>query len=437
MFTGTDKNLLLTTARYLDQKEYWLKKIFADPDGLPGTRLLSGNMKRSRNIPPPARYEKVAIPIPADLYTALMKLSRNTDLSLYLVLLATLESLIYHYTGSEDMLVISPLYKPNISAGTLNNFLFIRQEHTGHLTCKELLIATRQTVFEAYENQDYPFDHLLDLFFKSGQVPDAYLPGLCSHVECRLENIHAYENEEHTEIKDRLVFSFLHEEDRVSGHILYHSFIYDEFYVQQAAKHFVSILAVILANIDIKIMDISFLSEAEQEQLIHIFNKTETYYVDDKSLCERFAEQVSRRPGGTALVFEDCHVTYRLLDQDSDYLAFLLQKKGIINGDIVGLTGRRSLEMVVSIWGILKAGAAYLPIDPEYPKDRIDYMLKDSNAAILLTDIEKKTDNCQCSIVNCQLSMGESRASFYHSNLAYVIYTSGSTGKPKGVMVEQ
>lgn len=329
MLTETNRNLLLTSSGYLDQKEYWINKLSG---GLPDTKLLSGHMKRGRSthldshltradVSPPAR---VNIHITADLYTPLTALSKNTDLSLYLILLAVLESLIYHYTGSEDMIVISPLYKMNISEEALNRYLFIRQRHIGQSTFKELLIETRQTVFEAYENQDYPFDNLIDFLYDSGQTRD---PGSCSHVECVLQNIHRYEEGKYTEIKDRLVFSFLREESQVSGFILYNPDIYDEFYLRQVSEHFVGILGCVLADVDVKIPDISFLSPQEKQQLVHDFNNTGTRYVKDKFLCRRFEEQVSRTPGGMALVFEDFHLSYRRLNRESNHLASLLQKK--------------------------------------------------------------------------------------------------------------
>ena len=122
-------------------------------------------------------------------------------------------------------------------------------------------------------------------------------------------------------------------------------------------------------------------------------------------------------------------LTYRQLNEQSDRLAGLLIGKGVLADSIVAIMMERSIEMIIGILGILKSGGAYLPIDPEYPQERIDYMLKDSSAAILLTNLEmKRMDNCQLSIVNNQLSM--------QKQLAYVIYTSGSTGKPKGVMID-
>lgn len=443
MLTEAKRNLLLTSSRYLDQKEYWINKLSG---GLPDTKLLSDHIKRSRSTHldshPGSQLTRADIHITADLYPALTALSKNTDLSLYLILLAVLESLIYHYTGSEDMIVRSPLYKMNISEATLNRYLFIRLRDTGQLTFKELLIGTRQTVFEAYENQDYPIENLIDFLYNPGQSRDT---GPCSHVECLLQNIHHYTEEGCTDIKDRLVFSFLREESRISGFILYNPDIYDEFYLRQVSEHFVAVLGCVLADVNVKVQGISFLSPWEKQQLVHDFNNTATQYVKDKLLCRRFEEQVSRTPGGTASVFEDFHLSYRRLNRESDHLGSLLQKKGVKQGDIVGIIAGRSIEMVVGIWGILKAGAAYLPIDPDYPGNRIRFMLEDSCVRVLVAQralVEKLSfDNEIIYLEDCSApAAGRIQPPALNvspSSLAYVLYTSGSTGKPKGVMIEQ
>ncbi|MCU0288965.1 MAG: amino acid adenylation domain-containing protein, partial [Acidobacteria bacterium] len=145
-------------------------------------------------------------------------------------------------------------------------------------------------------------------------------------------------------------------------------------------------------------------------------------------------------------VVRHVQLTYNELNDQSDRLAGLLIEKGVLPDDIIAIKLERSIEMIIGIMGILKSGGAYLPIDPGYPQERIDYMLKDSGAQILITNNERNTNNCQLTIVNAQLSTniprrGLQRSTFdlpriQHSNLAYVIYTSGSTGRPKGVMVE-
>ncbi|MDQ1353301.1 MAG: hypothetical protein QG657_3607, partial [Acidobacteriota bacterium] len=193
----------------------------------------------------------------------------------------------------------------------------------------------------------------------------------------------------------------------------------------------------------------------ERKTLLEEFNDTNTEYPSDKSVHELFEEQVERTPNSIALVGANRHprvcpdcLTYSELNKQSDRLAHSLIEKGVLADNIVGIMMERSIEMMVGIYGILKSGGAYLPIDPSYPQERIQYMLEDSNARGLLGMEEcqnKIIVNCQLLLVNCKLKNVRSlqapyhQSSFinHHSNqLAYIIYTSGSTGKPKGVMIE-
>jgi amino acid adenylation domain-containing protein len=436
-----NKNLLLTSSLYIKQKEYWVNKLSGTPTN---TKLLPDHIKRCRypNQTTGNQREKVEIHISADLFFALMKLSKETDLSLYLILLTVLESLVYHYTGNEDIVLISPLYKMNITGDTLNRYLFIRQQDVGQFTFKELLLEIRRSIFESYENQDYPSDDLIDFLYNSGQIQDK---DFSSNIECLLQNIHDYDDRDYEDIKARLVFSFLREDSQIRGHILYNPVIYDKFYLEQVSRHFVRILECAVENVNINIPGILFLSLEERQQLIHDFNKTETKYRKDKLVHERFEEQAVQTPDRIAAVYEHLQVSYDYLNKKSHQLAHLLQKKGVKPDTIVGIMVERTLEMLVGIWGVLQAGCAYLPIDPDYPGNRIKYMLEDSNAEILLSKgnesskVSEKTEVIDLSsliLENDDAEPDRLTHLTHPTHLCYVIYTSGSTGMPKGVLIQ-
>ncbi|MCU0290210.1 MAG: AMP-binding protein, partial [Acidobacteria bacterium] len=233
------------------------------------------------------------------------------------------------------------------------------------------------------------------------------------------------------------------------------SFIDDE-WAKKLYYYFESFLDKMVSRPQELVKKDELLSAGEKQVILYELNDTEAGYPNDKTIHQLFVEQAAQTPDYIALHgcmiawMDDCidawmhgmHLSYRELNEQSDQLAWLLIEKGVLADNIVGIMIDRSIETIIGIIGILKSGGAYLPIDPEYPQERIDYMLKDSNAKILLTD-EKKKNNCQCSILNCQLSMsgcprsGLHHSSFiiHHSNLSYVIYTSGTSGRPKGVMV--
>ena len=208
--------------------------------------------------------------------------------------------------------------------------------------------------------------------------------------------------------------------------------------MERLAKHFLNLIYQVCENPDIKLSNVDILAEEEKQLLIFDYNQTEAEYPRDKTIHELFAEQVERVPDNIAAagplkikhrpyMTYMTYISYRELNQKSDQLAHLLKEKGVLTDNIVGIMVERSVEMIIGIFSILKAGGAYLPIDPEYPENRIRYILSDSGTKILLTRQEIEG-----------LIPPSTLLPFYpsnSSNLAYIIYTSGTTGKPKGVMV--
>ncbi len=438
MVPETNRKLILTSDMYIEQKEYWVNKLSGHPVK---TELLPGCVQHPAPQGNGNQREKTTMQIPPDLTSALLKLSQKTELSLYIIFLSALKALINRYTGSEDIITISPLYKINITEDTLNHFLFIRQQHVGQMTFKQLLLQVRQTVFDAYENQDYPFDDLIEFLYNSGQIRSNELR---SNVECLMQNIHPYDDNDYLELDNQLVFLFLLEGLQLKGTILYNPAVYDSFYLEQAARHFVGILECAVENINTKIADIDFLTTREKARLIDHFNQPGSGYITDGLIHQQFEEQAAQTPTQTALLYEDHHLTYSHLNTTAQRLARRLQEKGVKPGHITGIMVERSLEMIVGILAVLKAGAAYLPIDPEYPLQRIEYMIKDSGLDILLTQpYPDRHPQLPADIIHLDIQKietpglpgTESNNPDAPGNLAYIIYTSGSTGKPKGVMI--
>lgn len=212
--------------------------------------------------------------------------------------------------------------------------------------------------------------------------------------------------------------------------------------IEAINKGLLNLLKQSMDNPDKNIGSLNILSEAE-EQIINKFNHTDIPYPSHKTIVHLFQEQVKNNPDSIALVFNDEELTYGELDIKSSILAGFLKSNGVRQEEIVGLRVRRSFDLVIGIIGILKAGAAYLPLDPDYPRERVLYMLQDSKCSIVLTncpdgfidDIEEI--NLQTpDIWQRDISNFEYNYTGISSDLAYVIYTSGSTGLPKGVMVE-
>jgi len=213
---------------------------------------------------------------------------------------------------------------------------------------------------------------------------------------------------------------------RVHYDYLTEKFTGDE--IEKIHRHICNLLFDGIANPNKKLHELNILTPEEQQKLLYTFNDTAVEYPKDKCVHQLFEEQVERTPDKTAIVACDKTLTYRELNEEANKIAHSLIEKGIGVGDIVAFMLLRKSYMISTILGILKSGAAYLPIDPDYPQDRIDYMLSDSNAKILITenDIEGLLDNSKT--FNPCVSMSS-------ESLCYCIYTSGSTGRPKGTTI--
>jgi amino acid adenylation domain-containing protein len=441
-----NKNLLLSSSTYIDQKEYWVKQLAGKPFA---TKLLAHHIKHDGNGT--TQNASINLHITGESYRSIIKLSRAADLSLYIILLSVLQTLIRLNTGKDHVSVISPIYEANICAETLNNYVFIQQQEVGQKNFKQLLMAVRQTLFEAYDNQDYPFDDLLSYLRNSGRHSgsDSH-PNVC----CRLENIHPAHGTDSLDIEDCLEFSFLRQanQSRIRGYILYNAAKYDEFFIRQLSGQFLRILDHVMKDPDALILEIPILSDIEREQLLNQFNNTDTADDIDISLSEKLAQQIARTPSHTALVFLDQQISYGCLQRTADYIASILRKKGVKPGSIVGLMVERSIEMLMGIWGILKAGGAYLPIEPDYPPNRIRYMIEDSRTELVVTQkevmetsglAEETDDGSGIGFIFLEeLAVPEAWKETGGidpdpSGPAYIIYTSGSTGKPKGVIIPQ
>ena len=203
--------------------------------------------------------------------------------------------------------------------------------------------------------------------------------------------------------------------------------------VESLMGHYKQLLQALLDRPEEKISRIDYLSKKEKHQLLVAFNDTAVSYPKDKTIVELFEEQVKKTPDNVALVFEEKNLSYTELNERANQLANYLRNTYKITGDdLIGVKLNRNEWMLVTLLGALKSGGAYVPIDPDYPQERIDYMLADSQCKVVIDANELKKFNEK----KDQYSNKNPKKIIQSSNLAYIIYTSGSTGKPKGVMIE-
>ncbi|MBC8034393.1 MAG: amino acid adenylation domain-containing protein, partial [Chitinophagaceae bacterium] len=234
--------------------------------------------------------------------------------------------------------------------------------------------------------------------------------------------------------------------EQISIRFTYNTALLKEDYIREISNHFDNVLRQITLNDEVKLSEVTWLHEAAKHQLLVQFNDTKVNYPANKTVITLFEEQVVKTPGAIAVVFEKNHFTYSQINERSNQLAHYLRDKGVAAETLVPICLERNEQMIVGILGILKAGGAYVPIDPEYPEERISYMLEDCKGSIVISSRQSKARIPNASAydiiemdgeasINDQPTVNLNTVITPHQ-LAYIIYTSGSTGKPKGVMIE-
>ena len=450
------------------QREYWIK-LFAGE--VPTLNLPTDYIRPTEqsNEGKNLRFE-----MGKEETTALNTLLPGEDATLYIKLLAVFYIFLYKLTGQEDIVVGTPTAgrrRPELEniIGMFVNTLPMRNYPGGDKTCREFLKEVRDTTLQAFENQEYPFEELIETLnlerdMSRNPLFDAAFTLQNTPSGKLAPNPYKYENRI---AKFDLTLHSFESGDRLFFAIEYCVKLFDEKTIQRFSGYIKRIISSITQDPMQKLGEIEIIPPEEKNWVLHELNHTDVRYPSDKTLHQLFAQQVEQVPDHIALVGPTetkyrtymtnrtyiSYISYRELNGKADQLAYLLIERGVRSDIIVGLLLERSLEVIIAILGILKAGGAYLPIDPEYPPERIDYMLKDSEAKVLVTTPSIPGKLEKLLIVNCQLLMvneippdrrslnNPPKEAINHLqleqvSLAYVLYTSGSTGKPKGVILE-
>ncbi|MDD5467702.1 MAG: amino acid adenylation domain-containing protein [Anaerolineales bacterium] len=411
--------------------------------------------------------------IPSPLADRLRDLSRQEGATLFMTMLAAFYTLLFSYTHQTDLWIGSGIANRRYRAfeqiiGMVINTVVFRANLTGDPKFRELLQRVRKVALEAYLNQDYPFDQVVEalnpardvsyspLFqvvfsFHDSPVPELDLRDLETSVK---EDVHngSAKFDLSVIVIPRLEQSWISEakgkdvERSICMIWEYSTALFDPVTIERMMDHYRALLEGVLADPDRRLSKLTILSEAERHQILDEWNRTRADYLRDRCAHDLFEAQAGETPEATAVGFAGRQVTYHELNRRANQLAHYLQERGVGPETIVGICMERSIERVVGILGILKAGGAYLPIDPAQPKVRIAYLAKDSGLSILLTQesLSAKLPDGGVKLA-CLDQDWESigrysdhnpRAGVHPGNLAYVIYTSGSTGSPKGVSIE-
>ncbi|NSL85714.1 amino acid adenylation domain-containing protein [Chitinophaga sp. Mgbs1] len=404
----------------------------------------------------------VPLRIPAAVTTRLKTLLAATDSTLFTGLSAAVNLLLYRYTGQDDIITGTPVSGRSRTVlenqvGLYLNTLALRTRINGQEGFLQLLRHVRQLTLESFSHQDYPFDLLteeLQLQWDRSRNPlfDVMVilrNNAVSHTKAEQHlsglTIREYEGRQETFNKFDLSFNFMETGDEIEMLVTYNGDIYTQPTATRAGHHLIQLLDAALTDPHKAVAELSYLTPAEYDQLLSAFNNMEAACPADKTIVDLFEEQARRTPEATAVVCREEVLSYAALDSRATLLAqYLRTQYHVGKDDLVGIMLHRSADMIVAILGILKAGAAYVPVDPEYPASRKAFILKDTQVKVLLTAADAFDDTTAFTgdtflmdrlqtlpAATLPVVLPATR----QESLAYVIYTSGSTGEPKGVMI--
>lgn len=438
-----------TSSAFAKQLAYWQQQLAGSPTSL------ALPTDRPPSTTPTYRGAMYAFALPPQLAAALKAVSKHENVTFFTLLATAFQLLLHRYSGQDDILIgtaISDRRRPETQKlmGFFLNTLVLRAQMTGNPSFRQLLEQMRETIIDAQEHQDVPFEYLVQalqpernpgqnpLFqvMLTLEPPLAVLPSGWTITQMEV-NTNAAKFDLFLELDDR--------PEGLIGHFEYSADLFDEDTIKRLASHWQTLLESIVAAPQQHISQLSIISPAERTQLLDDWNNTQTQYPSHSCVHHLFAAQAKLTPHATALVLQDQRMTYAELNMRANQLAHKLQRAGVGPEVPVGVCMDRSFAMIVALLGILKAGGAYVPLDTAYPHDRLTFMLEDSRAPVLITHEQYAGQWSQhglqllCLDPTWQTLSGESNedplSSTTADNLAYIMYTSGSTGKPKGVEI--
>lgn len=440
----------------LDNKlSYWKEKLtgaygvdFPSDYKITGSRTYTGDSYRHT--------------ISTETLDGLKKICQQEEITLFMILLASFKVLLYRYSGQDDITIGSPIANRSQAElepliGFFLNPLVLRSDLSGTPEFKDFLTRVKKTLLDAYTHQDIPYEKVIgiiederDLNSRSTIQDIVFvLQNTEKAEEVELDELRLFQ-EPISEVKVdfNLHFSAQETSEGIKFIVTYSKELYAPETITRLMMHFENILNAVVKNPMTKIHELDMLTQHDMT-LLNQFNDTKTDYLLDQTIVELFENQVIKTPDHIALIDGETKYTYKELNEKANQLAHYLREEYKVQpDDLVGVMMNRSEWTIISILGILKSGAAYVPIDIEYPQSRKQFIIKDSDLQLIILNSESLYDILELginaisidiefrSIPNAEKKLQNPPLVAKSNNLVYAIYTSGSTGKPKGIMVE-
>ncbi|WP_207706265.1 non-ribosomal peptide synthetase [Clostridium sp. HBUAS56017] len=433
------------------QKKYWLERFSGE---IP---VLNFPTDYVRPVVQSFEGETLSFSLDKSIKEKLNKIAEENNATLYMVLLSTLNILLHKYTGQEDIIIGSPVAGRTHGdlekvVGMFVNTLAMRNKPTGEKTFKEFLKEVRENAFNAYENQDYQFEELIENLKVQRDTSRNSLFDvmfITQNLEVGDLNINGIEVENYNFQNkiSKIDMALIAEEDydQILFYLEYDVKLFKKETMERFIDHFINAIKDIVLDTEKKISNIEIISEEEKNKLLYKFNNTKKEYPKYMTVIELFEEIVEKYKDSIALSSNKTSITYKELNEKANKIANLLRSNGVGRNTVVGIISDRTIETVIGVLGIVKAGGVYMPIDEEYPEERICYMIEDSESKIVIGKKElisryniEGVKTISIDGIEVEKESAENLEIINKiDDLIYIIYTSGSTGKPKGVAIEQ
>ncbi len=431
------------------QSDYWQKK-------LAGLSKLSLPTDHPRPVVQTFNGSHRMLELPASLIERLKQFSAELNATVFMTLLACFQILLSRYSGQTDVAVGSPIANRTQSAvesiiGSFVNTLVLRSDLSGDPTFIELMARVRETALEAYANQDFPFDKLVETMHSTRDHSSAPLVQVLFNVpnapigEINVQGLSWVPFEVETQAAQFDLSLTIETEFSRKAYLTFNTDLFEPQTAERMLGQYKTLLQSALANPQSKLSELAMLTAVERQQMLQDWNRTQRAYPQSECFPQLFEQQVARTPGAVAVSMGQKALRYGELNARANRLARYLQPLGAKPGVTVGIGLERSLEMVIALLAVLKTGAAYVPLDPEFPRDRLRFMAQDASVAAVLTtgNLTDRFDAQICRLLCLDREEESIAQEADHDlgpiatpqNLAYILYTSGSTGQPKGVEI--
>ncbi|MGC4095734.1 MAG: amino acid adenylation domain-containing protein [Nitrospira sp.] len=431
------------------QSEYWQKK-------LAGLSKLSLPTDHPRPAIQTFNGSHRVLELPASLIERLKQFSAEHNATVFMTLLACFQILLSRYSGQSDVAVGSPIANRTQSAaesivGSFVNTLVLRTDISGDPTFTELTARVRSTALEAYANQDFPFDKLVETMHSSRDHSSAALVQVLFNVpnapirEINVQGLSWVPFEVDTQAAQFDLSLTIETEFSRKAYLTFNTDLFEPQTAERMLKQYKVLLQSALENPQHKLSEFPALTKPERQQMLLDWNRTQRAYPQSECFPQLFEAQVQHTPDAVAVSMGRNVLRYRELNARANRLARALQALGARPGVTVGIGLERSLDMVIALLAVQKAGATYVPLDPEFPRDRLRFMTRDASVAVVLTtgELADRFDAQACRVLCVDREEARIAQEADHNlgpiatphDLVYIIYTSGSTGQPKGVEI--